>query len=152
MAAETAATRAAGNIEFELKVGKPPAEPQEETAATPAAYSSEDVVTADMTAAATATTTAAAEPLVTADKAAVEPAAEKALIQALRSKIYGTFSTRAAEGNEETADKVAGSRMGQLVQRSIVSLQSIPKVTKKYKISRIAPCYACFTIFLILDI
>jgi hypothetical protein len=107
--------------------GRPPAEPQAETAATTAAYSSEDVVTADRTAAATATTTAAA-----ADKAAVEPAAETALIQAPRSKIYGTFSTRAAEENEGTADQAAGSRMGQLVQRSIVSLQSIPKVTKLY--------------------
>ncbi len=88
-------------------------------------------MTADRTAAATATTTPAAEPAVTADKTAVEPAAETALIQAPSSKIYGTLSTRAAEGNEETADQVAGSRMGQLVQRSIVSLQSIPKVTKK---------------------
>jgi hypothetical protein len=82
-------------------------------------------VTADRTAAATATTTAAAEPAVT------EPAAETALIQASRSKIYGTFGTRVAEGNEETADQVAGSRMGQLIQRSIVSLHTIPKVTKK---------------------
>ncbi len=113
-----------------MKAGRPPAEPEAETAATTTAYSSEDVVTADRTAAATATTTAAAEPVVTADKAAVEPAAETSLIQAPRSKIYGTFGTRAAEGNEGTADQVAGSRMGQLVQRSIVSLQSIPKVTK----------------------
>ncbi len=109
-----------------MKADRPPAEPQAETAATTAAYSSEDVVTADRTAAATATTIAAA-----ADKAAVEPAAETALIQASRSKIYGTFGTRAAEENEGTADQEGRSRMGQLVQRSIVSLQSIPKVTKK---------------------
>ncbi len=75
----------------------------------------------------------------TADKAAVEPVAETALIQGHRNNIYGTFGARAAVGNEETADKAAGSRMGQLLQRSIVSLQSIPKVTKKYKISRIVP-------------
>jgi hypothetical protein len=129
--AETAAAGAAGNLEFEVKADRPPA--QAKTAATTAAYSSEDVVTADRTAAATATTAAAAEPAVTADKAAVEPAAETALIQAPRSKIYGTFSTRAAEENEETADQEARSRMGQLVQRSIVSLQSIPKVTKNTK-------------------
>ncbi len=112
-----------------------PEEQEAETAATTAAYSSEDVVTA----AATATTTTAA-----ADKAAVEPAAETALIQGHRNKIYGTFGTRAAKENEETADKAGGSRMGQLVQRSIVSLQSIPKVTKKYKISRIAPLQCLF--------
>jgi hypothetical protein len=151
VAAETAASRVAGNLEFEVKADRPE-EQEAETAATTAAYSSEDVVTADRTDAATATTTAAAEPTVTADKAAVEPPAETALIQAPRSKIYGTLGTRAAEEIEETADQVAGSRMGQLVQRSIVSLQSIPKVTKKYKISRIAPCQACLTPFLIFNI
>ncbi len=141
-----------------MKADRPPAEPQAKTAATTAAYNSEDVIeeTADRTAsglaAATATTTAAAEPALKADKAAVEPAAEKALIQAPRSKICGTFSTRAAEENEETADKAAGSRMGQLVQRSIVSLQSIPKVTKKCKISSIAHSHACLTPFLIFNI
>jgi hypothetical protein len=109
-----------------VKADRPPAEPQAETAATPAAFNSEDVVTADRTAATTATTTTAAQP--TAEHATAEPETETALIQASRSKIYGTFDTRDAEGNEGTADQVAGSRMGQLVQRPIVSLQSIPKV------------------------
>ncbi len=131
-----------------MKADRSPAEPQAETAATTAAYNSEDVVTADRKAAATATTAAAAEPAVTA----VEPAAETVLVQDPSSKIYGTFGTRAAEGSEGTADQVAGSRMGQLVQRSIVSIQSIPKVTKKYKISRIVPCHACLTPFLIFNI
>jgi type IV secretory pathway TrbL component len=121
-----------------VKADRPPAEPQAETAATTAAYSSEDVMTADRTAAATATTATAA-----ADKAAVEPAAETALIQASRSKIYGTFGTRVAEGNEETADQAAGSRMGQLLQRSIVSLQSIPKVTKNTKSVGLPPAMPC---------
>ncbi len=120
-----------------MKAGRPLAEPEAETAATTAAYSSKDVVTADRTAAATATTTTAA-----ADKAAVEPKAETALIQAHRNKIYGTFGTRAAEENEETADKAVRSRMGQLVQRSIVSLQSIPKVTKNIKSEGWPPCHA----------
>jgi hypothetical protein len=136
VAAETAASRVVGNLEFEVKADRPE-EQEAETAATTAAYSSEDVVTADRTAAATATTTAAAQPAVTADKAAVEPTAEKALIQGHRNKIYGTFGTRAAEENEVTADQEQDGTTCTAVY--CFSTQHTKGNKKNYKISRIVP-------------
>ncbi len=87
-----------------------------------------------------------------ADRPPAEPQAETAattaayssedVVIADRTAAATATTAAAAVGNEETADQAAGSRMGQLVQRSIVSLQSIPKVTKNTKSVGWPPCHA----------